>query len=122
MSLIKSIKSILLQLINRHLQFSLFRFKFNFQVSSVCVHHHHLLPFVLGEVEDDNVRPVSSLREGEQLPVLVDGQRSQVLPPGMKFKKKFHCTSNYKAKYHYQKVSTQICSDQYHHRHHGRKR
>ena len=42
----------------------------------------HLLSFVLCEVEDDNVRPVSPLREGEQLSVLVDGQRGQMLPPG----------------------------------------
>ena len=42
---------------------------------------YHLLSLVLCEVEDDDVRAVPPLREGEQPPVLVDGERGQVLPP-----------------------------------------
>ena len=49
---------------------------------------YHLLSLVLCEVEDDDVRAVPPLREGEQPPVLVDGERGQVLPPaGGQFKK-----------------------------------
>ena len=46
------------------------------------VNKQHLLPLVLGEVEDDDVRAVPPLREGQQLPALVHAQRGEVLPPG----------------------------------------
>ena len=56
---------------------------FGSATTSTCLPFNkvHLLPLVLGEVEDDDVRAVSPLREGEQPPVLVDGERGQVLPP-----------------------------------------